>query len=139
MSKAVLTLILALAIPAAARNQKIASDLARGGNDPVDVIVQFTTPPVQRHYKQNHQPRGGKVDHDLSLVRGPHASMTPAQIDDLAADPEVTHISPNRVLSGLLNNSAPAVNAPYAWAQGLDGSNMAVAIIDSGIQDNSAV
>jgi len=64
--------------------------------------------------------------------------MTPAQIDNLA-DPEVTHISPDRVLSGLMNNSAPVVNAPYAWAQGLDGINMAVAIIDSGIQDNSAV
>src|SRR5208337_3989897 len=58
--------------------------------------------------------------------------------DDLAADPEVTHISPDRTLAGHLNNGAPAVNAPYAWSLGLDGSNMAVAVIDSGIQGTTS-
>src|SRR5208283_4400172 len=40
-------------------------------------------------------------------------------------------------LRGMLNNGAPAVNAPYAWSQGLDGSGIAVAVIDSGIQDTA--
>ncbi len=53
MKKTVLlTLIPGLAIPAAARNQKVAPDLAPSGNDPVAVIVQFTTPPTERHYEQ---------------------------------------------------------------------------------------
>jgi len=132
--KLLLLLILALAIPAAAGNRKVASDLPQSGNDPVDVIIQFTTPPKQKHYDKVSQ-HGGTVKHDLSVVNGLHASMTPAQLNELAADPEVTHISPDRSLTGHLNNGAPAVNAPYAWSLGLDGSNIAVAVIDSGIGD----
>ena len=88
-----LTLILALAIPAAARNKKVAPDVAQSGNDSMDVIVQFTTPPTQKHHDKVAN-RGGRVNHDLSVVNGLHASMTPTQVDDLATDPEVTHISP---------------------------------------------
>jgi serine protease AprX len=126
--------ILGLVIPAAAANRKAANDLPQSGNDPVDIIIQFTTPPTQKHYHKVSQ-RGGTVKHDLSVVNGLQASMTPAQLNELAADPEVTHISPDRKLTGHLNNGAPAVNAPYAWSLGLDGSNMAVAVIDSGIGD----
>ena len=78
---------------------------------------------------------GGEVVHDLSVVNGLHASMTPAQARALAADPSVTYISRDRSLGGYLSNAAPAVNAPYAWSLGLDGSNIAVAVIDSGIGD----
>ncbi len=36
----------------------------------------------------------------------------------------------------LLDNSTAAVNAPAAWNIGLDGSNIGVAVIDSGISDH---
>ena len=135
---ALVMLILALVLPAGARNKKVSSDVPQNGNNAVNVIVQFTTPPVQRHRDKVNQ-RGGLVMQDLSLVKGLQASLTPAQIDDLASDPEVIHISPDRTVKGTLNNAAPAVNAPYAWSQGLDGSNIAVAVIDSGIQDNTTL
>jgi hypothetical protein len=75
------------------------------------VIVQFTTPPTQRHLDKIGN-RGGRIMHDLSVVNGLHVTMTPAQVDDLAEDPEVTYISPDRSVAGYLNNAAPAVNAP---------------------------
>ena len=145
-----LTLILGLAIPAAARNKKVAPDVAQSGNDSMDVIVQFRTSPTQKHYDKIGN-RGGRVMHDLSVVNGLHASMTPAQVDALAADPEVTHISPDRPLhstsksnsnntsigspTAVLDYHTDTVNAPVAWAQGLDGTGIGVAVIDSGIID----
>jgi len=130
-----LPLIAGIALSASA-SDKIAPDAPKSGNQSVHVIVQFTTTPTQRHWDKVAQ-HGGTVVEDLSLVKALHASMTPAQLRGLASDPEVAHISLDHSLSGMLNNAAPAVNAPYAWAQGLDGSGVAVAVIDSGIQDTA--
>ena len=137
-----LTLILALSIPAFARDKKVAADLPQTGAAAMDVIVQFTASPTQRHHNKVTG-RGGKIKRDLCLVNGLHASMTPAQVDALAADPEVTHISPDRPLFSTGNGSPTAVldyhtdtvNAPVAWAQGLNGTGIGVAVIDSGIID----
>jgi subtilisin family serine protease len=103
----------------------------------VDVIVQFTQIPTARHH-QKVLSRGGTLKQELGVVKAGAYSIPASALADLAADPEVVYISPDRHLAGFLNNGAPAVNAPYAWAKGLDGSNMAVAVIDSGIQDNTA-
>jgi serine protease AprX len=51
----------------------------------------------------------------------------------LASDPDVVYISPDRALTSLLSNAAPAINAPYAWSFGYDGTGIGVAIVDSGI------
>lgn len=107
-------------------------------SDQVDVIVQFTQTPTASHH-QKVLSRGETLKHELGLVKSGAYSMPASALADLAADPEVVHISPDRSLAGYLNNGAPAVTAPYAWSRGLDGSNMAVVVIDSGIQDNSAV
>jgi serine protease AprX len=61
----------------------------------------------------------------------------------LAADPDVAYIAPDRALYSTTNGSPTAVldyhtdtvNAPVAWAQGLDGTGIGVAVIDSGIID----
>src|ERR1700721_621515 len=83
-NKFLLLVILGVVLPAAAGNRKVANDLPQSGNGPVDVIIQFTTPPTQRHYAKVSQ-HGGTVKHELSVVNGLHASMTPAQLNELAA------------------------------------------------------
>src|ERR1700746_531219 len=98
-----LTIVLALAIPAVSANKKVAPDLARDGKGPVDVIIQFRTPPNQKHYDKVRT-HGGTVTQELSLVNGLEASMPRGQVDHLATDPDVVYISPNRVLAGRLNN-----------------------------------
>src|SRR5207244_6794026 len=58
-------------------------------------------------------------------------------LDALADDPDVVYISPDRRLSGSLDNTAAAVNAKVAWQSGWDGTGIGVAVIDSGITYHS--
>ncbi len=61
----------------------------------------------------------------------------------MAADPEVVYISPERQLfstatgspTAVLDYHTEAVNASVAWAQGLNGAGIGVAVIDSGLVD----
>jgi len=100
----------------------------------VDVIVQFTTAPSALHH-QKVVNRGGKLKREFGgIIRGAAYSMPASAVADLARDPEVTYIAPDRPVHGMLNYSAAAVNAAVAWSQyGLDGSGIGVAVIDSGI------
>ena len=100
----------------------------------VDVIVQYSLLPglLQKTLAQGHS---GKLGKDLPLVNALHVSLPANQAAALSNDPGVVYVSPDRPLLGTLNNSAPAVNAPYAWAQGYDASGIGVAVIDSGIGD----
>ena len=71
--------------------------------------------------------------------------MSAAAVADLANDPDVIFISPDRPLRGagtgsptaVIDHHTDAINAPAAWAQGLDGTGVGVAVIDSGIGASS--
>jgi serine protease AprX len=105
----------------------------------VDVIVQFKHVPGTAHAAKIAGD-GGVVKTDLSLVKALHASLPANQLEKLASDPEVANISPNRQLTPSettisFNVPSPAVNAPYAWSLGYNGTGVGVAVIDSGTQD----
>jgi serine protease AprX len=51
----------------------------------------------------------------------------------LSNDPDVAYVSPDRPITNQMNNAAVGVLANYAWNLGLDGTGVAVAVIDSGI------
>ena len=128
---------------ASAGSLKMAKDLeGKKGSEPVDVIVQFTQPPTARHH-QKVLSKGGTLKNSLGLVSGGSYSVPATALATLAADPEVAYITPDRPLHGKNNGSPTAeldyhtdtVNAPIAWAQGLDGTGIGVAVIDSGIID----
>ena len=58
----------------------------------------------------------------------------PAKLAELADDPDVEYISPDRPLRATSYEYAPAaVNAELAWANGAEGNAIGVAVIDSGI------
>ena len=107
----------------------------------VDVIVQFNQAPTAHHHQKVFD-RGGQRGRDLGQFKGGAYSIPASSLADLAADPEVVYISPDRPLRRTSN--APSldyhpetVNAPAAWASGLDGTGIGVAVIDSGIADLS--
>ena len=122
-----------------ARNPKIAKDLE--ATDPsanVDVIVQFRHKPNAVHHALVSQ-RGGRRRANLDLINASAYSLPAAAIEDLANDPEVAYISPDRPVSAMgglaLDYKLPAVNADIAQKYGWNGSGIGVAVIDSGIQD----
>src|SRR5580700_6641084 len=68
----------------------------------------------------------------FSLIDAGTATLHPSDIVNLSNQSNVTYISVDRPLAGTLDYTAAAINAPYAWSVGLDGSGVGIAIIDSG-------
>jgi len=128
-----------------AGSHKISKDLeGNTGSGMVDVIVQFKQLPTAAHHEKVLS-RGGTIKKRYSEFRGAAYTMPASALDDLAADPDVVYISPDRPLSGASTTSIPmaldyhtaSINAPAAWNQGLSGSGVGVAVIDSGIDLNT--
>ncbi|HET9792332.1 MAG TPA: S8 family serine peptidase, partial [Candidatus Angelobacter sp.] len=112
---------------------KLSPDLSPNGGPAVDVIIQYKVPPQQKHL-DNIASRGGQVTDSVELVKGIVAHVPALSLVDLTQDPDVAYVSPDRPLHPFLNNAAPAINAPYAWNLGFDGTGIGVAVIDSGMQ-----
>ena len=76
--------------------------------------------------------------HNVSFIRRfrfiPYVAMEvdEAALEALATDPEVVSIERDGVVKPLLAESVPLIGAPYAWAQGYDGSGQTIAILDTG-------
>src|SRR5216683_4712498 len=102
----------------------------------VDVIIQFNQTPTDAHH-QKVQNKGGVLKTKLDFIKGAHYSVPVESLDALADDPDVVYISPDRRLSGALDQTAAAVNAQAAWQAGWDGTGIGVAVIDSGITAHS--
>jgi serine protease AprX len=121
-----------------AGSPKMAKDLeGKNAFDQVDVIVQFKQAPTALHH-QKVLSRGGTLRHKLGLVKSGAYRMPASALADLAADPDVAYISPDRPVSGMLDLTAAAVNAAAAWSSGYTGAGIGVAVIDSGIAPHSA-
>ncbi len=104
---------------------KLSKDLEalKGGHNgaTVDVIIQFNQTPTDAHH-QKVQNKGGVLKTKLDFIKGAHYSVPVESLDALADDPDVVYISPDRRLSGSLDNTAAAVNAKAAWQAGWDGT-----------------
>ena len=129
--------------PAFAKHPKIASDLEAADPDSnVDVIVQFTQAPNARLHAKVLD-RGGQLKTELGVVKGAAYRIRASELQELANDPDVAHLSADHPLRGTATAASAAtldyydatVNAPFAWQMGLNGSGVAVAVIDSGIID----
>jgi serine protease AprX len=137
-------LILCASLQAFAGQHKMSKDLeGKKASDQVDVIVQFTQVPTARHHHKVLD-KGGKINRQLGRFRGGAYRMPASELASLAADPEVVYISPDRPLRGVSTSSTgwtldyhnETIGAPAAWAQGLDGTGIGIAVIDSGIAVN---
>src|SRR5260370_1319062 len=128
------TLLVWVAMTCSGAN-KLAPDLSRQ-NCPaaLDVIVQFSSAPTQRHHDKVLS-KGGALRHDLSgVINGAHYTVPANRVAELSEDPEVAYISPDRPLHGMLDYANPTVNANIARQYGWDGTGIGIALIDSGLQ-----
>src|SRR6266849_661971 len=132
--------LLAAGLSLADGKHKLSKDLdaLKGGHNgaTVDVIIQFNQTPTDAHH-QKVQSKGGVLKTKLDFIKGAHYSVPVESLDALADDPDVAYISPDRRLSGALDQTAAAVNAKVAWQSGWDGTGIGVAVIDSGITGHS--
>ena len=148
----VLLLSLGISSLSLAASSKIAPDLqAIDPNSTVRVIVQYAQAPAvasgQNGSILNNIPILGNVLNDVPILNGVvnmvldvlHAVVytVPASgLQNLANDPNVIYISPDRPLAARLDYSAAAVNAGVAWKSNRNGSGVGVAVIDSGINSS---
>jgi len=116
-----------------AQHPKIAPDLeGRAANSTVDVIVRFQSAPGAEQH-QRILARGGRLNTDLGSMQAGAYRIAASALQDLANDPDVVYIAPDRPLRGLLDNAAAAVNADIVKSYGLTGAGIGVAVIDSGV------
>jgi serine protease AprX len=69
----------------------------------------------------------------LSIVKAATYSIPASALEDLANDPDIAYVSPDRTVNGLLDYAEPTVNALIAFNNNYDGTGIGVAVLDSGI------
>ena len=131
------------AVLAFAQPPKIAKDLQhRLNDDAVDVIVQFNRP-LNANLHDKVLKRGGVLKQELHLVNAASYSLPASALAALARQPEIAYVSPDRRLRSTGRQGVrwandyhtDSINAAAAWALGLDGTGIGIAVIDSGIAD----
>ena len=130
--------IAATAFAYAGHHPKIAADLE--GRDPgsvVDVIIQYKQGAQQKHVDAVSR-KGGFHKGNLDIVKGSVFSVPATALEELANDPDVEFISPDRRLRGTgsilpIDYFRETVHADSAINSGWDGTGIGVAVIDSGI------
>jgi serine protease AprX len=121
---------------------KLASDLQNlKPTDRVDLIVQFQSLPTSALHQRVLR-QGGRMGRQYRrLAFGSYKGVPAGVLASLKGDPSVVHISRDRKVIAASTSINPAVldyhnetmGTANAWAQGLDGSGIGVAVIDSGV------
>ena len=126
----------ALVCSAAPKKFKISNDLLNV--DPaseVNVIIQWKHAPSQTE-EDKVLNRGGHSGQKFAHIRSGRYKVPGYALNDLAHDPDVAYISPDRPVRAKLDYTTSAVNATAAWSRNLYGSGITVAIIDSGMNQS---
>jgi len=84
-----------------------------------------------------------QTERELEFVPAMVVQATPKGIEELRAHPLVEAVYPNIMFDLMLNDSVPLINADDVWNlsinnNSVDGSNVSVCIIDTGISNHSA-
>ena len=118
---------------------KISPDTGASSGSNVAVVIQYTQDPgALKQLIINNL--GGRVTGNLHSIYAIAATVPQSGLSVLAADPDVTYVSIDRPVAA---REAPTIlgaeyttepiNAPAVWQQGYLGTNIGVAVIDSGI------
>ena len=136
------TFVLALAVFAASAQSvvtlpKLSVELST--KDPltqVNVIVLWKHKPTELSHLKVIS-RGGLLRRRYTSLLSGAYTLPAAALHDLANDPEVAFIVPDRAVHPKLDYTAAAVNAAAAWSSNLTGSGIGIALIDSGVNANT--
>jgi serine protease AprX len=98
----------------------------------VDVIVQYQNDPSDADIAK-FTGKGAKLKDHLKRFRTATYTALAGTLDNLSDDPNVVYISADRQVNAQFDYSEQAINAPYAWQLGLDGTGVGIALVDSGV------
>ncbi len=118
-----------------AKHQKVSPDLndqLNLTNGSVEVIVQFQNDPSDAEIAAITG-SGAKLKEHFKRFHSASFTVPAAAIDAVAGDPNVTYISPDRTVAAQFDYAEQAINAPFAWQMGLDGTGVGIALVDSGV------
>lgn len=79
---------------------------------------------------------GIQIDQRYSAFPIMALEVSPEALGALARDPQVTHITENRLLRPFLDNTVGIIGATDAWTSGYSGNGWYVAILDTGIRSS---
>src|SRR5437763_123397 len=109
-----------------AGSEKLSSELQSSNlSSRLDVIVQYKVPPTKAHY-QKIANLGGVLRKSLDVIRAAYYTVPRSALGTLSSDPDVTFISPNRTVKGMLNIAAGAVHSDVANSLGFKGKGIGV-------------
>lgn len=86
-----------------------------------EVLVQFKATPNDAALDKVKL-KGGALKRAFASLGMAHYALTTAAIEEIASNPDVSYVSKNRELSGMLDYANPAVNAPMAFQSGWTGA-----------------
>jgi serine protease AprX len=98
----------------------------------VDVIVQYQNDPSDADIAK-FTGKGAKLKDHLKRFRTATYTAVAGTLDNLSDDPNVVYVSADRQVNAQFDYSEQAINAPYAWQLGLDGTGVGIALVDSGV------
>src|SRR5437879_3113387 len=121
-----------------ADRHKVSKDLADklGQADAaVDIVVRYNGDPSDAELAA-WTAKGANLKDHMRRLRTATFHVPAGLIDTLSDNPNVAYISIDRPVAAQFDYAEQAVNVPVAWAQGLDGSGVGIALIDSGIANH---
>lgn len=132
-----ITVLLAAGSLSFGAHPKIAEELQGAATDMVvNVVVKFRDSSQQGHFERagRHAVRGKR--HFEHTGSGAY-SIRARDLEALASDPDVEYVAPDRQVRANLDVVGPTIGADIVWSFGRTGTGVGVAVIDSGVNDNT--
>ncbi|QKQ98617.1 S8 family serine peptidase [Candidatus Nanohaloarchaea archaeon] len=132
-------LIVLLTLPAASAqiSDSLQEKLSQTpGTERVDVII-LTARNASDQAKKAVRQAGGNVKHEFNLINGVAVSIPEVAAENLASKDFVREIQPDFKVETVLSESTQTVNAEKVWNKNATGENIDVAVLDTGIEDNT--
>lgn len=98
----------------------------------VNVIVRFAAKP-SKTMLDKVKANGGTLKKQFTNLPMAVYNLPKASVDAILNNTDVVYASKDRTLKGALDYANPAMNAPIAFSSGFVGTNIGIAVIDSGV------
>ncbi|QGA80067.1 S8 family serine peptidase [Candidatus Nanohalobium constans] len=108
----------------------------RPDTEKIDAII-LTQPNANERARNAVKNANGNISHDFNIIDGVAVSIPKVAAENLANRDFVREIQPDYNVKTRLSESTSTVNADEVWNQNTTGAGVDVAVLDTGIEDNT--